>query len=232
MSYNLPFTKCLHPVKVKTLRGIQLVKCGKCPACENALRSELRAKVQQEETHSKFSFFITLTFDDEHLPLFCLRSDLVSPDDLRRDISGNVINDGFYLSYKPVDYTDLWSGLKMHFDSSHLADNNVGFFPLPERIQTDNYNDRLSSWCVDAENSIYSRCILGKASEHYEMLLADYHKALQSNVAKCKQLGITNNSLSWYDYVDSNYGFSHSDCVPLLYYPDLQRFLKRLRKYF
>ena len=86
MSYNLPFTKCLHPVKVKTLKGIQLVKCGKCPACENALCSELRAKVQQEETHCKFSFFITLTFDDEHLPLFCLRSDLGSPDDLRRDI--------------------------------------------------------------------------------------------------------------------------------------------------
>ena len=232
MSYNLPFTKCLHPVKVKTLRGIQLVKCGKCPACENSLRSELRAKVQQEEIHSKFSFFITLTFDDEHLPLFCLRSDLGSSDDLRRDCFGNVINDGFYLTYKPVDYTDLWSGKKIHFDSTCLADNNVGFFPLPERIQTDNYNDRLSAWCVDSENSIYSRCILGKASEHYEILLDDYHKALQSNVAKCKQLGIANNSLSWYDYVDSNYGFSHSDCVPLLYYPDLQRFLKRLRKYF
>lgn len=231
MSYNLPFTKCLHPVKVKTFRGIQLVKCGKCPACENALRSELRAKVQQEEKNAKFSFFITLTFDDEHLPLFCLRSDLGSSDDLRRDVFGNVIDDGFYLSYKPVDYTDFLSGEKLHIDSTCLADNNIGFFPLSERIQTDNFNDRLDAWCVDTENSIYSRCILGKASEHYEVLLADYHKALQSNVAKCKQLGISNNSLSWYDYVDSNFGFSHSDCVPLLYYPDLQRFLKRLRKY-
>ena len=26
MSQNLPFTKCLHPIKVKSLRGIQLVK--------------------------------------------------------------------------------------------------------------------------------------------------------------------------------------------------------------
>lgn len=231
MSYNLPFTKCLHPVKVKTLRGLQLVKCGKCPACENSKRSELRSKVQFEETNCKATFFITLTYDNDNLPLFCLRSDLVSDDDKRSDIYGNVINDGFYLSHKSVDYIDLWSGHKIHFDSTSLADNNVGFFPLPDRIQTDNYNDKLNAWCVDSENSIYSRCILGKASEHFDNLLQDYHLQLQSNVAKCKVLGITNNSLSWYDYVDSNYCFSHSDCVPLLYYPDLQRFMKRLRKY-
>lgn len=231
MSYNLPFTKCLHPVKVKTLRGIQLVKCGKCPACENAKRSELRAKVQFEENNCKDTFFITLTFDDENLPLFCLRSDLVDSDDRRTDIKGNFINDEFYLSYKPVDYIDLWSGNKVHFDSSSLADNNIGFFPLPERIQTDNFNDRLSAWCVDSENSIYSRCILGKASEHYDVLLKEYHSRLQHNVARCRALGVPNNSLSWYDYVDSHFGFSHSDCVPLLYYPDLQRFIKRLRKY-
>ena len=231
MSYNLPFTKCLHPVKVKSLRGIQLVKCGKCPACENAKRSELRAKVQFEENNCNATFFITLTYDNEYLPLFCLRPDLVNLDDRRTDIYGNVINDEFYLSHKSVDYTDLWSGNKIHFSSTSLADNNVGFFPLPERIQTDNFNERLNAWCVDSENSIYSRCILGKASDHFDVLLHDYHSQLQSNVAKCKALGIPNNSLSWYDYVDSNFGFTHSDCVPLLYYPDLQRFLKRLRKY-
>ena len=211
MSYNLPFTKCLHPVKVKTLRGIQLVKCGKCPACENAKRSEFRAKVQFEENNCKDTFFITLTYDDAHLPLFCLRSDLVDSDDKRLDINGRVIDDEFYLSYKSVDYTDMWTGDKIHFDSTSLADNNVGFFPLPERIQTDNYNDRLNAWCVDSDNSIYSRCILGKASEHYEVLLKEYHSRLQHNVARCRALGVPNNSLSWYDYVDSNYGFTHSD---------------------
>lgn len=231
MSYNLPFTKCLHPVKVKTLRGVQLVKCGKCPACENSKRSEFRAKVQFEENNCKDTFFITLTYDDSHLPLFCLRSDLVDSDDKRLDINGRVIDDGFYLSYKSVDYVDLWSGNNIHLDSFSLADNNVGFFPLPERIQTDNYNDRLNAWCVDSENSIYSRCILGKASEHFELLLKEYHSCLQHNVARCRALGVPNNSLSWYDHVDSNYGFTHNDCVPLLYYPDIQRFIKRLRKY-
>ena len=88
MSQNLPFTKCLHPIKVKSLRGIQLVKCNHCPACENALRSELRAKVQFEENNALSCFFITLTYSDEHLPLFALRTDFVDMADLRKDYQG------------------------------------------------------------------------------------------------------------------------------------------------
>ena len=91
MCQNLPFTKCLHPVKVKTLRGIQLVKCGKCPACENSLRSELRAKVQSEENNALSTFFITLTYSDDNLPLFCLRNDLIEDSDLHYDTKGNTI---------------------------------------------------------------------------------------------------------------------------------------------
>lgn len=230
MCQNLPFTKCLHPVKVKTLRGIQLVKCGKCPACENALRSELRAKVQFEETNALSCFFITLTYSDDNLPLFCLREDLIEDFDKQYDTSGNYVDNEFYRSYKSVKYTDIYGDKHTYDGSFSLASRNVGFFPLSERIQKDNYNKRLDSWCIDLDNSLYSRCILAHSSDHYELLLSDYHLQLQRNVSKCRSLGVRNNSLSWYEYVDNNFGFSHSDCVPLLYYPDVQRFIKRLRK--
>ena len=230
MCQNLPFTKCLHPVKVKTLRGIQLVKCGKCPACENSLRSEMRAKVQSEENNALSTFFITLTYSDDNLPLFCLRNDLIEVSDLQYDKNGNTINDEFYRSYKFVKYTDIYGDKHSYDGSFSLASRNVGFFPLNERIQNDTYNKKLDSWCVDLDSSIYSRCILGYASEHFDKLLCDYHRQLQNNVLKCRSLGVKNNSLSWYDYIDNNYGFTHSDCVPLLYYPDMQRFIKRLRK--
>ena len=230
MCQNLPFTKCLHPVKVKTLRGIQLVKCGKCPACENSLRSEMRAKVQSEENNALSTFFITLTYSDEYLPLFCLRNDLIEDSDLQFDTKGNHIQDEFYRSYKSVKYTDIYGDKHSYDGSFSLASRNVGFFPLPERIQNDSYNKKLDSWCVDLDSSIYSRCILGSASDHFETLLSDYHSQLQNNVSKCRSLGVKNNSLSWYDYIDNNFGFTHSDCVPLLYYPDVQRFIKRLRK--
>ena len=167
MCNNLPFTKC-----------------GKCPACENALRSELRAKVQFEENNALSCFFITLTYSDENLPLFCLRSDLIEDSDKQYDIKGNTIDDESYRSYKSVKYTDIY-GDKHKFDGSYsLASRNVGFFPLLERIQNDNFNKRLDSWCIDLDNSIYSRCILGSASDHYESLLCDYHTQLESNVAK------------------------------------------------
>ena len=230
MCQNLPFTKCLHPVKVKTLRGIQLVKCGKCPACENSLRSELRAKVQSEENNALSTFFITLTYSDENLPLFCLRNDLIEDSDLQYDTKGNTINDEFYRSYKSLKYTDIYGDKHSYDGAFSLASRNVGFFPLPDRIQNDSYNKKLDSWCVDLDSSIYSRCILGSASDHFDLLLRDYHTKLQNNVSKCRSLGVKNNSLSWYDFIDNNYGFTHSDCVPLLYYPDMQRFIKRLRK--
>lgn len=231
MCQNLPFTKCLHPVKVKTLRGIQLVKCGKCPACENSLRSELRAKVQFEETHALSCFFVTLTYSDENLPLFALRSDLIENEDRQLDLKGQPILDDFYLGYKQIQVTNIWNGMKFKFDSTSLVSNHVGFFPLSERIQNDNFNKKLDSWCVDLDTSLYSRCILGLSSDHYDVLLRDYHRQLQSNVSKCRSLGVRNNSLSWYSYIDNNFGFSHNDCVPLLYYPDVQRFIKRLRKH-
>lgn len=230
MSKNLPFTKCLRPVKVKTLRGVQLVKCGKCPACENALRSELRAKVQFEENNALSCFFITCTYSDECLPLFALRTDFIDMRDMRKDYQGHPLDDEFYLSFKSVNYTDALTGKRFKLDSSCLTSTNVGFFPLQERIQNDSFNNRLDSWCVDLDNNIYSRCILGKASDHFDVLLSDYHKQLQHNVSQCAKFGVRNNSLSWYHYVDTNYGFNHDVCVPLLYYPDLQRFIKRLRK--
>ena len=133
MSQNLPFTKCLHPVKVKTLRGIQLVKCNHCPACENSLRSELRAKVQFEENNALSCFFITLTYSDENLPLFALRTDFIDMADMRKDYQGQSLDDEFYLSYKSVNYIDAWTGKRLKIDSHSLASTNVGFFPLQER---------------------------------------------------------------------------------------------------
>ena len=232
MSQNLPFTKCLHPVKVKTLRGIQLVKCNHCPACENSLRSELRAKVQFEENNALSCFFITLTYSDENLPLFALRTDFIDMADMRKDYQGQSLDDEFYLSYKSVNYIDAWTGKRLKIDSHSLASTNVGFFPLQERVQNDSFNKRLDSWCVDPDNNIYSRCIFGKASDHFDVQLAEYHRQLQNNVSQCSKYGIRNNSLSWYSYVDNNFGFTHDFCIPLLYYPDLQRFIKRLRKQF
>lgn len=44
------------------------VPCGKCLACRINRRREWTLRLQNEQVYSKSSFFVTLTYDDEHLP--------------------------------------------------------------------------------------------------------------------------------------------------------------------
>lgn len=45
-----------------------IVPCGKCPACLANQRQEWVFRLKQEYLDSKFSIFVTLTYDNEHLP--------------------------------------------------------------------------------------------------------------------------------------------------------------------
>lgn len=57
--------RCLHPVP--TRRGI-LFPCGKCPACLAQRKEELAQRIFMEARVSASSYFLTLTYDDKHLP--------------------------------------------------------------------------------------------------------------------------------------------------------------------
>lgn len=55
---------CLVPLFVHQQR----VSCGKCPECLRAVRSDWIYRADQQRKFSKFGYFITLTFNDAHLP--------------------------------------------------------------------------------------------------------------------------------------------------------------------
>lgn len=57
---------CLHP---RYYAG-KVFPCGKCPACLSRDREELAQRLIIEAHCSKSSYFITLTYDDEHLPMY------------------------------------------------------------------------------------------------------------------------------------------------------------------
>lgn len=57
--------KCFHP---RYYRG-KIFPCQKCPACLSVKREELAQRIMIEQAVSKCSYFITLTYDDEHLPI-------------------------------------------------------------------------------------------------------------------------------------------------------------------
>lgn len=56
---------CRHQILLKS--GIY-VPCGKCPACLANQRAEWIFRLKQEANFSEFSCFVTLTYDDEHVP--------------------------------------------------------------------------------------------------------------------------------------------------------------------
>lgn len=78
------FIKCLNPLVLRDPKGYPYqVPCGKCFACQNNKRSSLSLKLRLEEYTSAYCYFLTLTYDDEHLPLFSLGRDASCSDFIR-----------------------------------------------------------------------------------------------------------------------------------------------------
>lgn len=59
---------CLSPYHLKEPEGVT-VPCGKCPPCLKRRASGWSFRLAQEEKKSISSYFVTLTYDAEHLPL-------------------------------------------------------------------------------------------------------------------------------------------------------------------
>lgn len=82
---------CLHPVA----RGAFLYPCGKCPECRQQYQEEMAQRLYLESRVSKSSWFLTLTYSDENMPLSdgqpCFDRDRIDQylralrDDLKRD---------------------------------------------------------------------------------------------------------------------------------------------------
>lgn len=66
-----PFIKCQHPKFVRNpyTREIVQTTCGVCNACIKARNSKAAFKCSLEEQEHKFCMFVTLTYDNEYVPL-------------------------------------------------------------------------------------------------------------------------------------------------------------------
>ena len=92
------FAKCLSPLILKDSRGYPYqVPCGHCVACQNNKRSSLSLKLRLEEYTSTYCYFLTLTYDDDNLPLFSIGRDSLSQDFVRiYPFSSKVFFDFFF----------------------------------------------------------------------------------------------------------------------------------------
>lgn len=66
----VPWISCFKPVSITDCFGrVQKVGCGKCPACQELKRNSLSNRLALEEQSSKYHSFVTLTYDELHLPV-------------------------------------------------------------------------------------------------------------------------------------------------------------------
>ena len=78
------FVKCFNPLVLRDPKGYPYqVPCGKCIACQNNKRSSLSLKLRLEEYTSTYCYFLTLTYDDDNLPLFSLGRDTCATEFVR-----------------------------------------------------------------------------------------------------------------------------------------------------
>lgn len=121
------FVKCFHPLVLRDTRGYPYqVPCGKCIACQNNKRSSLSLKLRLEEYTSKYCYFLTLTYDDIHLPLFSLGRDTCATEFIRvypysdRMRSDSLISDfcsDFYeFDNEFIDKMDYYSDFVINYE--------------------------------------------------------------------------------------------------------------------
>lgn len=93
-----PFTvmpQCLTPIHIRdeVTGKIHLVPCGRCNACLVRSRAEWVARLKEEERVAASAYFLTLTYDNDHLPIqefvdsetgVCFYNGVVSKDDVQK----------------------------------------------------------------------------------------------------------------------------------------------------
>lgn len=71
---------CFHPINVREWKEnndgthsktnrYHYVPCGKCVACLSRKRNEFTYRLQQEEAYANYSYFLTLTYDQNNVPI-------------------------------------------------------------------------------------------------------------------------------------------------------------------
>lgn len=66
---------CEHPVRLKIHGRFQYVPCGKCNTCRNRHASVWIQRLEDEFKCHKYAYFVTLTYDEVHVPRLFLNKD-------------------------------------------------------------------------------------------------------------------------------------------------------------
>lgn len=98
---------CEHPKMIysKELNQFIRVSCGKCAACQNQRVKKWVNRLDQESFNHKYTFFVTLTYNDENLPAYFYSEDMQYLEGNRESLVRIPINELHgYLDGNSLDY--------------------------------------------------------------------------------------------------------------------------------
>lgn len=210
---------CLHPVIVD--EGV-LYPCGHCPVCRMKYRKQLATRIYMEYSIEKpiDSYFITLTYDDQNIPIIagrqCFSKEHVSRflDSLRHKLRPF----GFSLRYfGTCEYGE--EGYRPHYHFLFFLYGLEG--SRPRRFGKFRFHHDLieSLWRygfsydgrVSIKSVMYCTCYALKDDEYLERDWSGFEEGRPFRVFSLKPgLGLTDKCISWWtDYVynDGNYRY-------------------------
>lgn len=186
---------CQNPIRVynKYIDDYVWVACGKCPTCLKRMQARWNARLENERKSSLFTLFVTLTYDDKHLPR------LIRDDDFEPSV-------GRIERYRAYDNKFLIPFSEMQFDKQADLDffngkMHSGGVPYADFADIQKFHKRLNKRFHDKYTGKYENfryfvvSELGKESlrPHYHCLYFFKSEIPTENFAEdirtCWQLG-------------------------------------------
>ena len=88
-----------------------LIECGHCAACKLTSRSSWANRMEMELPYHENAWFLTLTYDDDHLPYYGTWDEL----------TGELLTENYSLKYN--DMQSFWKRLRRYIDYHELGDS-------------------------------------------------------------------------------------------------------------
>lgn len=129
-------------------------RCGKCNSCRNARAAKWTSRIERERTYHRFSLFVTLTYDDIHLPVM-RASDAFGKVFYNDDTILYSSNKDDIISFSCRDFRNRFCTLKQDKDLFYAFLENGG---LPYCSSTDLqlFHKRLNKYFHDKYTKKYS----------------------------------------------------------------------------
>lgn len=140
-------TPCLEPRTIfnSYTKELQVVPCGKCAACLNAKAARMVERLEVEATCHQYVYFVTLTFDNEHLPVLKFMDDYLvdlDPHRMHWKLGAKLVN-------VPEELHKLHTSREVNLDSYDfikLCQTNFGGLPYLSSVVFQKFIKRLRKY--------------------------------------------------------------------------------------